>query len=263
MLARSHNGGARLPEMVGFEARLRVLTMGRDKENIEVTIDSSFRKDVPCGSRRPLDMIRYALDEGGKRLERGRDAYGYWYRSDGKVASLDGRDGATDRALVQREVSLAKQLLGVVDPAAILGRLQGKVSVTAGKPPLGARPKASYWVATGTLADYPFYTLPHEKGKQRTALLRLYVDKTSRMLRAVQAEHRPTSNRELVLRELVLFSDYGQYPLAGTDKASVKLPTVLKIAQAAGGHYEPAVRITISSVALNPSLSAADFQRSR
>ena len=94
--------------------------------------------------------------------------------------------------------------------------------------------------------------------KRRDARLRLYVDKTTGMLRAVEATHTPTGSRELVL-----FGEYGRYPLASLKQTGVSLPTVLKISRARGSGYEPLVKITIAGVSLNPDLTAADFQRSK
>ncbi len=260
ILAKGHHLDHRLSRMASFDAQLSITPLGRNVDTVTVSIKTLFCLDVPRGgSRKPFDMIRYSLDEGGKRVERGRDAYGYWFRSDSKVTPLDDANGATDRELVQREISLAKQLLRVVDPGAILEGLQGKVRVTAGKLPLGKAQEARYWVAEGTLEDYPFYTLPQEKG-QRRARVRVYVDKSTGMLSAVEARHPPTGRRELVL-----FRDYARQDVAGTDtgKTGVTLPTRLKIYQAGGGEYEQVVQVVIPSVLLNKPLTAADFQRSR
>lgn len=257
ILAKSHHRGAKLPEMVSFTATLKVAAMGRNNESIEVTLASWFRKDVPRGSRRPMSMIRYSLDEGGKRLERGRDAYGYWYRSEGKVTPCDDADGTTDRELVRQQISLAQQLLSVVNPADVLHKLTGNVKVTEGKLPFG-KAKDRYWIASGEFRDYPFYTFPQEKGKQREASLCLYVDKATGMLKAVQATHSASGNQELVL-----FREFGRYPLTGEDQTNVSLPTVLGIYRAQGKKYEPLVKIAIDGVSLNPKLTAADFQRQR
>jgi len=258
LLANSHNKGAKLPKMVSFKAKLSVEPLGRDKDNITVEIDSRFRNDVPKvgGARRTPAMIRYSVDEGGKRLERGRDAYGFWFRSDGKVTPLAGRDFGEDRALVKKEISLARQLLDVVDPAAVLGQLSGKVVVVEGRLPFGKAPKASYWIATGTRKNYPYYTLQADTKRPPSARVSLYVNKATGILKAVQALHVHTGNSELVL-----FGDYEQQTPAGAEKTGVMLPTKLKIYQAVGGKFKPLVMIKILSSSLNPQLTAADFER--
>ncbi|MEE9126232.1 MAG: hypothetical protein V3U11_03760, partial [Planctomycetota bacterium] len=132
ILAKNHQTGASVPKVLGFGARLEVTSLGRKNDNITVVIDSKFCKAVATGgssSSNFMEMIRYTLDEGGKRLERGRDAKGYWFRADDKVKPLEDRDSAQDRRLIRREIRLAKQLLSVLDPANVVRQLRGKVTV--------------------------------------------------------------------------------------------------------------------------------------
>ncbi|MHC4514954.1 MAG: hypothetical protein ACYTGW_06065 [Planctomycetota bacterium] len=267
LLAASHHGGAQVPKMVGFKAQLSISTLGQKKDNITVVIDSTFQRDVVT-DRGASDMIRYTIDEGGKRLARGRDERGYWMLSDNKVTPLTRREDSQDKRLVRREISLAKQLLGVLDPAAVLGQLTGKVAVREAPLPVGRSRAADYWVARGIRKDYPYYSpllreKIEEKGPQ-SALVYLYVHKQTGMLTAVQAfavvgeKHRPTGQSELVL-----FHDYKQMRVSGTGKAAAMLPTRLAIAQAVAGKLEPLVKIEILTSSLNPQLTAADFRRPR
>ena len=257
-LTGAHRKGA-AGAVDAFEAHLSVVAVGPKKNSITIELDSTFKRNVRWkdsrGNQNERALIRYVLDEQGKRLERGRDGNGFWFRSGNEVTSLEGKDFATDRQNVQKEIRLARQLLSYLDPGRTLQRLEGDTPVRGMKLHLGRGKQVDCWVVQGRLANYPFYSLDLEEGAGRTANVWMFVEKATGILRAVHGfDLGKQGKKRTNLSELVVLQEY--HTVEG-----FKLPSLLYVSRFVAGEREPVAKIKILGTKLNPKLTLADFER--
>jgi hypothetical protein len=167
-----------------FRARLVVGRIGSagsaadDGANVDVELQVEFI--------RPR-LIRYAIEEKGKRFERGRDEDGVWTAREGKVFDLsegDARTFADEEAALMQHLRLANQLVRFLDPAEEIARLENVEGPVAGRLPFRSMRDREFWIVEGTSGSFPTY---FAGGVGRRTRLRLWIDRTEARLTAIEA----------------------------------------------------------------------------
>jgi hypothetical protein len=252
-LRTAHGISAQDAQADRFEARLQ-LTPQRagDAEKITVSLDVRFwQRSRTDATKR--DLIRYRIDEGGETLERGRDARGMWSRAGKEEFNLGAREHQTDRETLEQHMRLASQLLELLDPERLVGRLAGAGPVRAEKLTIGRREAIECEALEGNLADFPTYA---SGGVGRSVRLKLWVEKATGLLHAVEAHPLDAAGRPLPRAELVVLRDY-----RAPDR--LRLPSQLTIFQVEGGQRVPSVTVDLKKLELGPELDEATFDRRR
>jgi hypothetical protein len=116
VLAASHAAvdasGTRPPPIAAFDVRAELRV--REGVGRNAAKDASFRYLSP-------DLVRFTLPSS--RRETGRSAApgerAYWMKDEAEILRLSGREHAEDRALVDRMLAVARNLVALSDPARI------------------------------------------------------------------------------------------------------------------------------------------------
>lgn len=191
-----------------FHAVLRYTPVRVQQDSVELDLDVTYLAP---------GHLRYKVDEPGRTLEQGWDDDGGWSLVDRELTALRGKDLANDREQVKRRLGIARQLLRLLDPAAVLAALESPSAPVRSRFVLKEKPKekesgdvwVDVWVVRGELAEYPLLA-PTADGRT-TARVRLAVtvDAEHGLVHAVEAqpldEHGASSGptESVVLRDMV------------------------------------------------------------
>lgn len=247
-VGRAH-GSLAIAEPAAFQARIVLTPLGRTQDTVMVTLDASY---LTRAETTPL--IRYAVDEQGRKIERGLDAKGPWARNDKAVYALQGKDYAEEATKLRRDLGLARQLLHFVRPHALLLALrQAGVPEAQDLPRIGRLPPQPCITVRGRLDDFPFH---QARGEAGPAEVRVWIDRSTRRLAAVQATPLDDSGRPSgKVAELVLLREF-------QPRSTLLLPTELVVYERVGVESLKAVaRVQVQGLDLAPKLAAKDLER--
>ncbi len=243
-LDQSHLLGEDLAELQQFAGVLRLETLGKDRDSIEIELSAKFMAPR---------SIRYRIEEEGEIIERGRDRFGVWDRVGDEVRALSGREYQQDREQVNRHMRLARQLLRFLDPGGLLRSLDQLSLVQTEELPLGRRGKmVSFTTVSGQLDSFPLYAL--EENPDRIEL-KMIVDPETNQLSAVQLTPLDAQSKPLPGAEMILLRDHQQ-------TQGRLLPTLLTTFRLLeSGEMEPYVTVKVFHIDLDPKLTAKDMLR--
>lgn len=240
-VTNAHGGDTAIRSTDEFQGRLEITSSDTEEDKITVGLDIRFKNP---------SSIRYKVDEGERRIERGRDQRGAWTRlsRNDPAISLGGRDYEGDRRELKKHMGLAAQLLRFLDPASIVELLDDP---TASRQQLG---KHSCLVITGTADSFPVYTSGGELVK---VSLDLFIDAQTDRLSAVRAFPLDKTGSPGLQGEFIYMAEHRM--LNG-----VLVPTELRFyAVHRQGKRKPAVDVRLIQLDLGPELEDRDFDRRR
>lgn len=232
----AHRGGRTEP-FDRFRAALRFKSVAPGKDSIEVDITATFLAPR---------FLRYVVEEPGEVLERGFDDRGAWHRIGERVESIGGPDQAMERDEVRKQVGLARQLLGFLDPTSVLERLDGATGPQREDLALGRKETVSCDVVTGIVDHFPMFAPPEDGPREPRCGLRVWVDAETHRLVAVMATPLDASDRPAGAAEFLLLRDY-------TDQQQVAVPRSLLVYH--GVPWEkgrPEASVAIRAIDLDP-----------
>ncbi len=242
-----HTEAGRRP--TSFAGTIGVTSIAPDADSIAVQLEIRFR--LP-------DRIRYCVDEGGRRLERGRDANGgwVWLGAEYEPQSLGKAEYEGDREELKRHIAIAAQLLRLLDPAAVVESLAGN---SADEPvldretfELGRDQAIACRTIAGTVAGMPMYLAGGDSGR---AHLKLWIDAASHRLIAVRTMPLNEHGRIGPAGELVVMPEHA-------DRDGVLLPVLLHFAKVTPGEpNQPLVQVRLRQLELDPALPDERFDR--
>lgn len=176
----------------GFEGKAEITPITEDGDAITLIIDIRFRDP---------DAIRYKADEGGRRVERGRDHIGPWTRAgvDEPAVSLRKAEYENDRDELEKHIALARQLLRFLDPAEVVGRFQTNVVLGEADLPVARNKIRRCHLLTGIADAFPIYTMG---GLREQVELQLWIDRENHRLLGVRStpylDGKPTEISEFI-----------------------------------------------------------------
>ena len=248
-ITAAHGGEAALRSTTQFQGRLEITSAGSEDDKVTVGLDIRFMTPK---------AIRYKVDEGERRVERGRDTRGSWTRlsRDEPPVSLGGRDYEGDRRELNKHTSLAAQLLRFLDPAAIAAMLN-EPGITRDR--LGSQ---DCLMISGTADSFPIYS---KGGDQLQVTLQLWIDARSSRLTAVQAFPMAADGEPEAEGELIYMSKHRMLD-------GVLVPSALRfyrVVRAEGSEEGPSERrqaivdVRLIQLDLDPELDNQAFDRRR
>lgn len=244
-LTAAHRGDTAEVRIRAFHGKLAITPTARDQDKITLTIDVRFQIEPT--------RIRYKVDEGGRRIERGQDRRGKWARLDqnDRAVDLGKAEYEGDRRELAKHVALARALLRFLDPAEVVRSLRGRPTV-ATEELLVRQEAVRCRTLSGRLAAFPLYT---SGGENREADVKLWVRDDMQRLIAVEARPVPTPEEPAPLGEYVFMPEHQL-------QDAVLLPTKLYFDRLTpDGRREPISKIEIVLLQLNPVQSEASFDR--
>ena len=260
-----HRGATSGRPILGLAGQLDVETLGMGEDSVRATLEFAYLDTVKIERKegdRPLPphLIRYTLKDAEKPKTFGRDRFGPWMTSDGKTASLNGRNFETDRKSLGQQIRFAQQMTQFMDPAAVARNLtpvRGRKLVTmrAEDLKLGRRDAVPCFTAEGILTEFPLY---FSGGDTARTLVRLWMEQSSGRLVAVSAVpvnrlDRPDDRRQ----ELVRLQ-------SAQEVNGILLPTDIKLfIRDKQGNRSPRLRIRLEGMRLEEHLDPAQFDRPR
>jgi hypothetical protein len=230
----ARNAAAEKREIGGYRGSLTLTPLDRQQDNVEVRLTAAFLAPT---------LLRYEVEEAGKKLGRGNDAQGAWESVGDQVTALRGRENTQTRDLVEQHVRLADQLLRFLDPASSMRRLERPSEVVRTDLTVG-RTKVSANKVSGSLPDFPLY---RAGGGGHAVQLELWFDATTNLLAAARATPYEAAGPSRTPAELVMLSEYRELD-------GVQVPTRLWIYREDpdASVPTPLVRVEITSLDLDP-----------
>lgn len=227
-----------------YKAMLRFTPTRADQSSAEFDLAVTFLAP---------NLLKYRVDEPGETLEQGHDESGAWSLVGTKVIKLEGKDYREAAATVRQRLSLASQLLRLLDPAAVLAQLHAATPPTLTQFPVARDKRIEALAVEGRFQDFPLQ-FPTEDGRTSASVqLKVVVDKASSRLlmiesRVLDADGKPQGRRERVyLRDL-------------TEQDGVFLPREVLLYDDHTLH----ARIAIRAIDLDPErITAADVRRAK
>ncbi|MCA8956033.1 MAG: hypothetical protein KDC87_08160 [Planctomycetes bacterium] len=243
-----------------YRAELEVTELGRDKDNITISLEVAFGATIERRAGFTMPMIRYAVDERGKKLLRGRDELGYWHSIGAKVENLSDKEHQNDRELVEQHIELSKMLLELLDPGKFVGSLRGNSPVQDVKLTVPGGKQIDAQRLDGTLDRFPLYR-GDQKIRDAKVWMEVWVDKASSRLRQVKVFPLASNGTPVFAQgELIVLADFVR-------KDKVLLPCSLYFYKllihdkASKEQRQPTVRVNLKKFELNPALTKEDFRR--
>ena len=243
---RAHGGGDREATR-SSEAALRMTTLREDEDSIEIALTAQFLAPR---------MLRYRVDEASETLERGFDDRGPWALVGDEVVNLSDKDFAEDRAEVRKQVRLARQLLGFLDPAKLLESLRDVAGPRPESLTIGRKQHFDCSVVDGRVDAFPLFAPPDPERPEPPCALRLWIEADSQRLLAVRATAIGDDGAEHDgPGEFLLLRDYAT-------QRGIAVPTRLTVFDGLPPKGEPVLSITIRSIDLAPDgLTAKTMRR--
>ncbi len=240
----AHRKGDKTETFDRFTGTLSISQLGRNTDRIEVRLDAKFLGP---------DLLKYSVDETGRRIERGQDKNKkVWGRVGDKSYWIAGRDYSDERKEFRRHIRLARQLVEFLDPGKTMRKMTDRSKVQQRKDvKIGRVKRGDCEYVHGVLDDFPLYATAGGSNKVK---LELWLK--DGLLDAIQATSLDEKGKPAGNPEYVLLDDY-------TDKDGVQVPTRLTIYRVdpAPQKKAPVARIEILSLELKPELEAKDFDR--
>lgn len=230
-----------------FIAHVQITPPADEQDHVVVSLDVRFWRE---GGARTRSLIRYRVDERGKKLERGIDKRGPWNRIGDEVTGLGSKEDQTAREEVQRHVRLAKQMLEFLDPGKLLDALEDKAPVRDAELKLSRTESVACKVVSGTAASFPLYGTA---GEGQPARVSLWIETATHRLAAVDIHPLDKDGKPLATGERVRLKDH-------TTQDGLVLPTLLLIYDLERASAK-AVTVTLMKLDLAPTLTEASFDR--
>lgn len=249
-LDQTHRNGVD-KEIPSFAAILQLKTLAEDQDAITIGLAVDFGV-LPIDGRKH-HLIKYHVQEKDGLIERGYGPLGYWTQIDDKVVFLNQAQHKQDKDNVLRDIRLARQLLGYLDPGALLRSLRN-ASVRTEELDMGRRREPiPCQVVSGFLGSFPLYNLTGEAGP---ALIEIWVETATWHLVAVEATPVDGQNRpQPEHQEFIALFDYKKRV------KDVLLPRELKISTVdAEGKRQLQLGVLLMSIDLDPGFDAEHFK---
>ncbi len=227
-----------------FHAVLRYTPVRVQQDSVELDLDVTYLAP---------GFLRYKVDEPGRTLEQGWDDEGGWSLVDKQLTALRGKDLANDREQVKRRLGIARQLLRLLDPAAVLAALESPSAPARSRMTLSGKESAEVWVVRGELAEYPLLAPTADGLTTARVRLAVTVDAERGLVHAVEAQPLDEHGAPSGPTETVLLRDMVQ-------QDGIVLPRELFFVRA----REREARIRIVSIDLRPdAVTPATVRRPR
>lgn len=162
-----------------FHATLRYTPARVQEDSVELDLDVTYLEP---------GFLRYRVEEPGQTLEKGFDENGAWSLVGKQLNRLQGKTHATDRAHVKRDLGIARQLLRLLDPAAVLARLESPSAPLRSRFKLSDENHAEVWVVRGRVAEFPLHTPGPDGATTAPAILQVTIDAKSGLLHAIESQ---------------------------------------------------------------------------
>jgi hypothetical protein len=258
--------GSQAPTLEELTAKVRAAYGGGDKHRpveafraeIDVTKLDGDSVKVSLGVRfRQTELLRYEIQEGDQKKERGIDSDGEWAAIGTRVIDLQNdRRSETELELVKQHLAVCRQLARFVDAAELLRSLKSPSAPRAVAIDLVAPNELAVpcFVVQGLLKEFPLYHRV-EKAQVDDVRVDLYFDAQKLRLRAVGAiplgaKGKPAGSGEwITLNRLEDSKDY-------------LLPKSIVVWEP-GDKPTRLAKIEVKKILWNPPLVAADFKRPR
>ncbi|MFO1052345.1 MAG: hypothetical protein U1F36_09040 [Planctomycetota bacterium] len=178
-----------------FKALLRNTPARSDQASAEIDLTVSFLAP---------SLLRYRVDEPGKTLEQGVDEKGVWSLIGKEVQRIQGKEQRSEAETARGYVSLAAELLKLLDPAAVLESLQEPSAPRPSSFAPNGKDRVPTYVVSGRLDDFPLQAPTPDGKRSATVALTITVDARTGLLvlaeaRPLNDKHEPTGALERVL----------------------------------------------------------------
>ena len=236
-----------------YRADLQVSKTGEQNSNIDIDLSIKFGAKIEGKKGKLSPMLRYSVNEGPKRLQRGFDGRDRWQAIGKKVSGLTDRSHVRDRRLLDTHLRLCKLMLKFLEPGTILGSLKGSEPVKEVKLKIGRSKPVDALLVRGRHPNFPVF---RDSGNIRTGLVHLeaWVEKATKRLRQVKVYPIGESGLPTTHGELILLRNY-------VTKSGVLLPRELWFYLLDNDKRLQNASVKLKTFELNPKLSKADFAR--
>jgi hypothetical protein len=245
-LRSAHRGAAAAGvDIDAFEAKLEITPSTDTDDQITLVIDVRFRAD--------RNQIRYKLDEGGRRVERGRDHVGMWTRlaENDEAVSLGKAEYEGDRAELKKHIALSRQILRFLDPAELASRF-GKANIGTAELRVSRNETVQCTTVSGVVDQFPVYI---KGGEPQRVELRLWIDASTHRLLAVRSFPFGEDDKPEEIGEFISMPQH-------QEQDGVLLPITLLFDEVArDGRRARAAKVRLLQIELNPKLGPDEFDR--
>ena len=251
----AHRPDGPTPVVVALRGAVELHFVARSAEQRgQVDLGLRYLEWTRPGGTKVVPLIRYEVKEAGAPLVRGRDRNGPWLLSKGEPRDLTGADFAQDLAEFERRQNLVRQLLRFLEAGTVLRSLQQPGPLAVEDLVLNAArgTKVACITVQGSLPAFP---LLRRGGDDAAAQLKVYVERATLRLLAVDATPMADGKPDAAAAERVLLRD-----LRARDGLLVP-HEVLHLFAEADGTFVLQSRAVVTKLELRPELAVDDFDR--
>lgn len=254
LLARldaAHHPEGPVPEVRSFRAALEVhLIDASAEQGGQISLAFQYLR-WQRSERSVRHLIRYEVKHSGEPIERGRDQYGMWHRTNGEAKPITEAD-TEDVAAVERHTQLARQLVSFLDPAAVLRTMTDPSPVRDEMFRRGREAAVECRTVEGTLSGFP---LLRQQGDDVPVRIKVYVTAADGRLLAVLVRPLVDGKPDEARAELIRLLDYGQ-------NNGMLVPNLVEhFYRTDDDKLAAQSRVVIRKLELNPPLTVDSFAR--
>jgi hypothetical protein len=246
-LRQAHCGG-KPPDVADYLAEIEIRALDPEQDSHAVRFHVRYL--------RAQRLLRYGTEQGGRKIERGRDAIGPWQRGDKGPVSLREPDRALDHREFMQHLRLAERLLRYLDPGAIVAELQ-QPTIRRVELPLGGDKSVACERIEGTHPSLPLYfQRPSAETFEGPVRVQLWIDVERDRLLRMQSTPLDDDGRPLGFDEIVQIGDWAK-------QGDLLIPRTLRfVAKAAEPQQAPApVAVDVHKLVLDSGAKPEDFDR--
>jgi hypothetical protein len=180
----AHRPGGPKPRVTAIDAAMQWYVKAKNADQGQVDITLQYLESQAPESKKPTSLMHYEVVDKGTPIVRGSDRYGPWQLDRDEARDLLGADAAQDLAQFERHRSLVKQLLRFLSPGDVLRSLKNPSPVAEETLAVAIDKKVECRTVSGELAAFP---LLQQAGEDAPVVLKIWIDKGTDLLRAVDA----------------------------------------------------------------------------
>lgn len=249
----AHRPGGPRPRVVAIDAAMQLQMKAKNSDQGQVDITLQFLEWHTEG-KKPTSLLHYEVVDKGTPIVRGSDRYGAWQLDRNQARDLLGADAAQDLAQFERHLGLVKQLVRFLSPGEVLRSLQKAGPITEEPLAVTIDKTVACLAVSGELASFP---LLQQAGEDAPVALKIWIEKSSGLLRAVDAWPLRDGKKDEARGERVVL---GSLRPRGGLLVPLQLEHLFRLPD---GSLSLQSQANFTNLDLGPALRADDFDRQK
>ncbi len=248
----AHHPKGKAEKVTGFQASLELHVLdAKAAQAGPVDVQVKYLEWQRPGSTKQRHLIRTEIREAGKPIESGRDRNGFWHLFQGQARDLTEAD-PQDLAACERNTNLARQLVRLTEPGAVLRGLTSPTPVRDEPLQLGREVAVPCEVVEGNLPAFP---LLQQGGEDAPVRVKVFVNKSTSQVVAIEVSPLLNGAADPLRTELVRLVDLHE------QDGFVVPRHLLHLQRGEEGRMRLMSKAVLTSLSLRSELKAEDFDR--